>query len=114
MTDAPTANMQATWLTITPTGVTTRRLAPLPLLDQPQRYRDDVHRLLDHRRHRWRVMSIYMRMGAADPGGQYFVSDGAIDGQLWNVVITAHGLIMVFFVVMPAVIGGFGNWFIRS
>ncbi|WP_029007561.1 cytochrome c oxidase subunit I [Azospirillum halopraeferens] len=34
------------------------------------------------------------------------------DGQFWNVIITAHGLIMVFFVVMPALIGGFGNWFV--
>ncbi|NKB48186.1 MAG: cytochrome c oxidase subunit I [Alphaproteobacteria bacterium] len=58
------------------------------------------------------LFSILMRMELQDPGGQFFVSDGVIDGQLWNVVITAHGLIMVFFVVMPAVIGGFGNWFI--
>src|SRR5690606_33026209 len=32
--------------------------------------------------------------------------------HLWNVLITAHGLIMVFFVVMPATMGGFANWFV--
>ena len=51
--------------------------------------------------------SILMRMELQAPGLQYFA-----DGQMWNVVITAHGLIMVFFVVMPALIGGFGNYFI--
>lgn len=31
------------------------------------------------------------------------------DDQLYNVVITAHGLIMLFYFVMPFTLGGFGN-----
>ena len=34
------------------------------------------------------------------------------DGQEWNTIVTTHGLVMIFFTVMPALIGGFGNWFI--
>ncbi len=56
--------------------------------------------------------SLVMRMELQDPGVQYLLLDGEPNGQLWNVIITAHGLIMVFFVVMPALIGGFGNWFV--
>jgi cytochrome c oxidase subunit I len=56
--------------------------------------------------------SLIMRMELQDPGVQYLLADGDPNGQLWNVIITAHGLIMVFFVVMPALIGGFGNWFV--
>ncbi|UWI83141.1 cytochrome c oxidase subunit I [Wolbachia endosymbiont of Howardula sp.] len=32
--------------------------------------------------------------------------------QLYNVLITGHALIMVFFMIMPALMGGFGNWFV--
>ncbi|HZH27637.1 MAG TPA: cbb3-type cytochrome c oxidase subunit I, partial [Azospirillaceae bacterium] len=53
------------------------------------------------------LFSVLMRMELQDPGMQILA-----DGQQWNVYITAHGLIMVFFVVMPALIGGFGNWFV--
>ena len=51
--------------------------------------------------------SLVMRAELAAPG-----LDIVADGQAWNVIITAHGLLMVFFVVMPALIGGFGNWFV--
>ena len=59
------------------------------------------------------LFSVIMRMELQNPGVQ-ILTDGAggADGQLWNVIVTAHGLIMVFFVVMPALIGGFGNWFV--
>ena len=33
------------------------------------------------------------------------------NGHLWNVLITGHGILMMFFVVIPALFGGFGNYF---
>ena len=67
------------------------------------------------------AISGVMRAELADPGIQvltplvgwlYSVEDFDQALHMWNVLITAHGLIMVFFMVMPAMIGGFGNWFI--
>src|SRR3569833_3775675 len=62
------------------------------------------------------------RAELAHPGIQYLGSIARFFGahnpdfnqtlHMWNVLITAHGLIMVFFTVMPAMIGGFGNWFV--
>jgi cytochrome c oxidase subunit 1 len=53
------------------------------------------------------TMSIWFRLELQDPGTQ-FISDH----HFFNVLVTAHGLIMVFFMVMPAMIGGFGNWIV--
>src|SRR5690606_1979681 len=58
------------------------------------------------------VFSVIMRLELQDPGVQFLTNAGDPDGHLFNVIVTAHGLVMVFFVVMPALIGGFGNWFV--
>jgi cytochrome c oxidase subunit I len=52
-------------------------------------------------------LSVAMRMELQEPGLQYFTNP-----HMYNVFVTGHGLIMVFFMVMPAMIGGFGNWFV--
>ncbi|MCF4097795.1 cytochrome c oxidase subunit I [Maritalea mediterranea] len=72
------------------------------------------------------ALSGFMRWELAEPGIQIFPglasmvyghewqSAVALDAgkHMYNVFTTAHGLIMVFFVVMPALIGGYSNWFV--
>jgi cytochrome c oxidase subunit 1 len=53
------------------------------------------------------LLSVAMRAELAQPGLQIFT-----DPQLYNVFVSAHGLVMIFFTLMPALIGGFGNWFV--
>ena len=53
------------------------------------------------------ALSIGMRMELQEPGMQYFAN-----GHAFNTFVTAHGLIMVFFMIMPSTMGGFGNWFV--
>ncbi len=53
------------------------------------------------------LLSIGMRMELQEPGMQIFS-----DPHYFNVFTTAHGLIMVFFMIMPSLFGGFGNWIV--
>ncbi|UJQ94680.1 cytochrome c oxidase subunit I [Mariluticola halotolerans] len=52
-------------------------------------------------------LSLLMRIELQQPGVQFFHNT-----DLYNAVVSAHGLVMIFFVLMPALIGGFGNWFV--
>ncbi len=65
--------------------------------------------------------TVYMRLELMEPGVQYMCLEGARfiadatqtcspNGHLWNVMITYHGVLMMFFVVIPALFGGFGNY----
>jgi cytochrome c oxidase subunit 1 len=65
-------------------------------------------------------LSGLMRWELAEPGIQIFQPNsilaqiGLIEGSKhgYNVVVTAHALIMIFFTLMPALMGGFANYFI--
>ncbi len=53
------------------------------------------------------LLSIGIRMELQSPGLQYFTNP-----HIYNVFSTGHGVIMVFFLVMPAMIGGYANYII--
>lgn len=54
------------------------------------------------------LFSVLFRLQLATPASNFLGGDY----QFYNVLITAHAVIMVFFMIMPALFGGFGNWFV--
>lgn len=51
------------------------------------------------------ILSIIIRGELSCSGGVLLSGNG----QLYNSVLTLHGILIVFFVVMPILISGFGN-----
>lgn len=53
-------------------------------------------------------MSVIIRMELSGPGSQYLHNNN----QVFNVMVTAHAIGMIFLFIMPILIGALGNFFL--
>ena len=87
---------------------------PLAMRDKPQGHRQALSQFCDSRGNsqwsRFRSSSVW----SCNPRvcNSWRTLSGQPDGQLYNVIVTSHGVLMMFFVIFPASFGGLGNFFV--
>merc|ERR1712151_739050 len=55
------------------------------------------------------LISVLMRIELYSSGNRIISPENQ---NFYNVIITLHGLLMIFFLIMPGLFGGFGNYFV--
>lgn len=56
------------------------------------------------------VFSLFIRLELSIPGNHYINTPNY--SNIFNMIITSHALIMIFYAIMPLTVGGFGNYLV--